>query len=803
MRQQDPLPRKPKQPQSPAVPFDPNNPSTWPKATPSNLAELQAKAGYRPLTGKKPATTPWYKVNPFSDENRRYDLSGKNMYNASGTDALKFASNLITGAADLLIDEPVKSLGRTLSTQNIQTAINPKSTATERINAVGEDVLNLFSIIPAGRAAVEGAGPIKQGVKNYLTSLAEKRAAAKAGNTWTPFLLPYEEASPRLAAARLQEAQAAHDLEVLKDAAKPRPGVIESPGMTQYNARRPQWDELIPEGYERFWHTNPKGEALPPKLQSMEEAARLSGRRGTGATQAFSGGIYNTNAGDMSLTYLDETGAPIVMDRFPSSVLPKRFVDDLMPGYGIYDRPWMGVSRNFYGEDVNFPQIAEEIRGIQLDDFKNQFVGLNSSANSIPFRAGSPFKGQDFGNMTVKELLDSAATKEEALAIINDSTRPIVFEFSPSQSFGQMTRRMGNRNLDYRTREAMLNQEVRFKHPIVRGPKGSYSKTAVLGPDSSLYLAPWNNFSPAEMPFSEGYYQKIEGLSAKWKADAIKRTQDMFAKQGLTPDQIARRMDQSFFQYLDETNPYTYFQNRELQPKFQMGMRNFGGQNYWDLPVVRDANDVIQSIAGLKAMDIRTAGGSKEMFENLANEWRDFISTNYPELSNNQGINNQLKALRDLHTSKAKTKGYFQVQNELDNLIKEFNRQKGMEFDPFGGLTPKEQFYEHLNNKGYGVIPHTGGEITGGDVAHLALNFLKPELLPPSTYVPGTVNFDDALARLARARAQQTRMVKSTMDSAPYSEAMHKAALDKFRGRAVKTGGQLVASSNLQRIGGY
>jgi len=746
----------------------------------------QAEANYRAYYDKR---VPVKTIAPYM---------GGDVYSDSVGQMIKFAG-------DNLIKYPLQSFGRTASLQNADTALNPFSGAStsERLMALGEDAINIASVIPGVRTAAQSSAPLKQAGKNFFSGLAASRAArAQARSGWTPPLMqPFEYAPPRLEGITREAREAAGDLALLQQQSMVKPGIeygASATGVTGMN--RPEWIEKLPEGFQRFWHTNPQGASLPSKLSSMKEAARLRGRRGSGATQAFSGGIYNTDSGAMSLTYLDDMGNPVIRDRFPSSVLPKNFVDDLMPGYGVYDKPWMrnGSSGSVYGEQIPYREIGEEIRKAQLDDFRNQFVGLNSRASNIPFRTDSPYYGQDFGDMTVKELLDSVATKEEALAIINDSIRPIVFEQNPQNAFESMLKKFGNRNVDYGMKEAALNQEIRFKHPVVRGAKGSYSKTAVVDPNSGLYLSPNNNFRPAEMPFSEGYYQQIDNLSAQWKADTIKRIQDQMKGWKNTPEQIALHMDDAFFQYLDEVNPYNYFKNRDLQPKFQMGTPNVGGQNYWDLPVVKDSDGVIQSVGDLKAMDIRTAGGSKEMFENLADEWKDFIYQNYPQLSNDQGVNTQLDALRNLHTSSAKTKGYHNIQNELSALLAQANSEAGIATDIFGDLTPKEQFYDYLTDSGYGVIPHTGGEIMGGDVQHLSLNVLKPELLPPSSYVSPGVNFDEHLSRLARARAMQMRYAKSNSTGREFGDFLNKQKLSEAGKQARLAGIQsmLVGSAN-------
>ena len=139
-------------------PFDPKDPSTWPKLTPKRLAELQAKAGNTVVTNKTTGTP----VQPDT-----------NMYNAGLGDVLRGAGNAFVKAGDFLIKEPAKSIGRTLSTQNIQTALNPRSTATQRINAVGEDAMNVASFLPGARAGLNFAD-------NALQNLALRKSIRNA-----------------------------------------------------------------------------------------------------------------------------------------------------------------------------------------------------------------------------------------------------------------------------------------------------------------------------------------------------------------------------------------------------------------------------------------------------------------------------------------------------------------------------------------------------------------------------------------------------------------------------------------------
>lgn len=153
------IPSGPRQPQQPNRPFDPKDPSTWPKLSTRQYAERAAAAGYSPLTGKTTGTP----VQPDT-----------NMYNAGTMDVLRGAGNALIKAGDFVFKEPAKSAMRTLSTQNLQTALNPRSTATQRINAIGEDVMNVASVLPAVRAGLNYTD-------NALQNLALRKSIRNAG----------------------------------------------------------------------------------------------------------------------------------------------------------------------------------------------------------------------------------------------------------------------------------------------------------------------------------------------------------------------------------------------------------------------------------------------------------------------------------------------------------------------------------------------------------------------------------------------------------------------------------------------
>jgi hypothetical protein len=773
------------------------------KRTLQDPPEIVTPAWLEALTNRKVAATPQAPARPNPGMGRMVDGGRYGTYNSNKWGGLYGTLVDVARVGDFLIRDPAESLWRTAKGENVNTAFNPNSGAslTERIGAFGEDALNIASAIPAMGAVDDLARAAGPAVKNFQTSLAAKRAAraeaAKAAQGWTSLRMqPYEYAPPRLEAIRREIGEAGADLSMAQQDSFVRPGNTVS---YTRSVDRPEWKQNLPEGVKRFWHTNQQGGRLPEKLASMLEASRMPGRRGSGATQAFSGGPYATDSGKMSLTYFDDVLEAIAKNSYPSSVMPENFVDQLFPGYGIYDQAFTSPSNLPSG--MSYSDIGREIRELQLNDFKNQYVGLNARANSIPFNSNSPYYGQDFGNMTVKELLDSVDTPEEARAIIQDSLRPIVFKRDPESAVNRLNQKLGDKqySTSYDKKEAMLNEEITFRHPVVKGPQGTYTKNAVVDPYSGLYLS-GDNLIPETMPFSQGYFNQLDNLAAQYKVQKINEHRDMLRRFGRTPDEIEQAFTPDFFDSIDKDNPYLYVKNQGLDPKFQMGTTNVGGQNYWDLPITQNADGSIEFVGDLKAIDIRTSGGSKETFENLANEWKDFIYQNYPGLANDQAVNNLLAQLKDLYKSSSKTKGYFHVQNDLTGLInQEAMNLRGTAFHPDNDLMPKEEFYDFLANRGYGVIPHTGGEIMSGDVQHLAMNFLKPEALPSSEYVAGAgTAFSDPLARLARARAMQTRYAKSNSTGREFGDFLNKQKLTEAAKQARLAGIQsmLVGSAN-------
>lgn len=140
----------------PPKPIDPKDPSTWPKKSSSDLAAAQARAGYQPMTGRS------------TGRNVQRDT---NMYNAGIGDVLRGAGNALVGAGDMVFKEPAKSVGRTLSTRNIQTALNPRSSWQQRAGALAEDALNIASLSPAMRA---GAAYADGAMRNYALKKAIK-----------------------------------------------------------------------------------------------------------------------------------------------------------------------------------------------------------------------------------------------------------------------------------------------------------------------------------------------------------------------------------------------------------------------------------------------------------------------------------------------------------------------------------------------------------------------------------------------------------------------------------------------------
>lgn len=687
MRQQDPRPRQPRQPQPPTVPFDPNDPSTWPKATPSNLAQLQAKAGYKPLTGKKPATTPWYKTNPFSDDNR-YDLSGKNMYNASGTDLLKGVANVVAGAGDFLVTEPVKSMGRTLSTQNLQTAINPKSTATQRINALGEDALNIISLIPTGKALSQASEPAEQALRNWLyrKSAAGKQQLAKEARE-----AAYTTAENVARSARLDK------LNRIEGDINAEKSLMLSQLKTD-SYTRPEWLERTYGGSKydpdimRVWHTNQSGEPLPYPLRSMEESARLESRRGSGAGQLFSGGLYNTDGAGVSFTYLDEPFD--IKDGFPAGAIDRQYLENYLRlpssqkvvgfngGAGLDP---LGMSAN----DIN-RQIVRK----QYDDFMSNVKDVNEPIGEA---LGKILYADP--NLSIKQILDNADSPQAAQAIVDQLPYPMSF----------------------RSSSIRVPERIKFKYPVISADGKTWSDVGIATSNDAVFIAgKAAREGSGNQVWSKELRDELQKLAKEWEADRIRLFRQKYPNR-----------DPGF-----AVNPYEEalkdVMNTANRPKWEsISGFHMGGQNYWDMPITRGPAGNITSAFGLPALDISNGRVTPETAGRLSSLVDRFIKKELPNAPQDS-VDQIVSRIKNLHNSEDPTRTFESLQQSIQGLGQ--NELTQLDNNQF---TVKEKLWQFLRDNGIEVLPHQGGAMTTG-LPHQAFVVNSPEKLPKAEYLPST-----------------------------------------------------------------
>lgn len=691
------------------------DPRNWAQVTAGQYALPALEMGYKPLTGKATG---------------QYVEPDKNMYNATGTDVARG----VVGFLNKNLRDP---LYRTFSTQNLQKAINPNTNETDRALAIAEDVMNVASVVPGVKAL---GGYIDDAVRyadDGVNALARAMSKYKNRNQFQSLFPERRILSTRGDAARMEQARLENRLfsDIQRTKVKPENEIFARPGSSVVDGP-PEWYQSPGGGTERFWHTGQQGERLPEKLMPMTEAARIPSRRGSGSSQLLSGGLYATNSGKMSSTYANWGADEMAL--FPGSVLPDDIIYNQLSVPGIY-------AQNF----KNFPNVTHaditDIRNMQIYDYLDQMVDLDSPIDNLPLVDNSFTKNKikegTWSGKTVREVLEEVETPEEALQIINDSIRPIRYKPAQKASRGDW---------DYAGYLAGQNERITFRHPIIKNPDGSYTRTAMLSPDTGLYLHGRESIN-ARQPFSPEYYDRLNRLAEENWAATLEDVKNGFPDSSIS-EQIAIARNRTSGIESPALNIYASFAQNPAKPSFRRSMRNFPGQNYWDLPVRRNERGAIESIGDLKSIDIDSA--DQGAFDTLADNVDAFLRQEYPD-QYDQYVQSLVSQIRRLPDTPGRTVNYSQLQNQIEAALRSPNANYDIE------LTPKERLYDYIQQQGYGVIPHSGGQVTGGE-PHLAINILKPELLPPSNYIEGGMsNYEELLGNIARQKAIQLREVMS------------------------------------------
>lgn len=657
----------------------------------------------------------------------------------------------------------------------MQNYLNPRggfgpSRMAERAVGVMSDALNVMSVLPVVGQAARGSVTLENALARKMAGQGFREAPMIKGFS--------SKAASKAADAALEQSAAESQLRRIGDSSFDENSFFQVQDIPV---------PPVPEGNIRVWHSTPTGGSLPPKLMSMREAARIGERRGSGATQLLSGGMYATEGRTVSASYPDRAlmgSAPI-----DSPVAP-RFVRDLQGRV----EPVQGQARIPPGEEWSFASARSRAaldRAVNLTDTptpqeieelaKVLEVQLRYRGGPSTYSAGAPtpkslekmFVGKTWGDildMDVQGMTTSvydpmwddtvariAARGTDAgvgsVPFVYRSDQPVMYRGQlvdkdhPYYVFprsGVVVPKSASKPFQQQYAKRMItesqpqyNQDVNYwLEGLLRSPEDRLA-------DAAQELAYYKN-NPASAPRKVIGDRAIDDLSVS--EYAVLRQQNMARQLG----QLMRDREE-YLASLDQpwNNPFNNPVLDERPITNAVPGYYAPGQNYWDLPVTREGElQGITQMGGMRAFDIGNIDQS--MADELAETALEFMSrdqTVKPE--NVEFILQQIDELPGL--SEADQLESF--RNIVGDITRTVNFGRSMNEGP----TAEEMFYQLMTDKlGFNAMPHPGGTTVGGMGTHQAVVFNRPELLPPSTYVPGNADtFAQELNRYNTARVNQ------------------------------------------------
>jgi hypothetical protein len=714
-------------------------------------------------------------------------------------------------AFNFMVTEPIKSMGRTISGQNARTALDPRGgfRPLSRLFAVGEDAINIATAIPAIRGA------------KYLATAPLKAFARDAGETGA------REAGETITRYGLAERRASQiDDEIKSEYARLKARQNSKTPMT-----RPEWDEDIPEGTVRFFHTNPSGSRLPYPLLSTEDASRIQQRRGgSGATNIYSGGLYGTRAGDVSASYGD--------DVMSSAVGGASIPDFMMQGDDFLDQPptvsggWDDTDPLGNPMGMNTRETNEYIKKLRMDAYRRNMLSPDQplaesmrmhSMGSLESALGLNNEDAVIALMSIPEtgLSERARNELRNLKRMYEVTRGRIktspqtanqqaaSNFLAGEEFDRMSAPLARSAAQFagnlpistvlnilpeKNVRSFLNglgvpivfrpqspQRFNFAYPIVRSGE-DFVKTGIAGPNNPLYV--YGNEATrggARIARDIEYSSQISDLEKAWTE----------ARQGYLGNKYN---DPSQIDDLIGINPYS---NAILdRPKFQPRFRNqLPGQNYFDLPYEGNL-DRITSVGGMPSFDLRSL--TQEQADFLADKMLEWATRTNPYLADDPSVSKIIENIRSVPNSPSSTSDFYRYQNQLLSKFPESgieSASRGAVPGWEGGFEPKENLWNFLRDAGVSNVPHHGGMLTGSPRKHTSIVFNNPELLPPANYIePTTQKMNDLLSELAR---QQAIMHRAGRPSSPAFSGNAGSFLNQIYGGYL--GGQALRQSPQSR----
>lgn len=671
----------------------------------------------------------------------------------------------------------VDPLVRTFTGQEArQNYLNPEGglRLPERALGVASDALNIASVAPgikALAAAPQGA------LKSALSRMAGRRAtpAAPPKVEWSPY------ASMKEGKAGARASQAEYDIKSLLY------GSRESAASGGPRLRNTDMISLPPQppGTIRLWHTNPTGAQLPPTLFSVEEAARMHGRRGDGSRMLLHGGLYTTDNRAVSASYGTPASPTSVNMGTAGSLVPDFLQKDLgrvMSQQGQRRIPDSTLQRFNAARSQAALDKAVDVTGVIDDDAKKRLVwdyyyalsrAAEESGEIMNNAAASRLRSE------VDDLFESVKTWDDALNLPGvdektwtrtvaqkaapygeETTTPLVFRSDkPTMYRGTLVDRdnpyyflsENPTKVDPGLRQSFA---LEFARDDLAATQSAYEEQINRYIQELIASGERNSKAVAQQHLAGTPFDSLdETLQRQLVVD---RQQNIAKRLGLA---MKQREDQMLdLAKQDWANPFLY---PELQDQVNLSdVQGFWppGQNYWDLPIERagiseNVGD-ITSIGGQRAFDIGWFTPQK------ANELRDALKA---FVASKNIRSSEISDLIDWYTA-----SLIAPERNADDAFQQFRAMisdVAAEVDRAGAtpqLTMREDLYNFLNDYlDINAMPHPGGITAGGMGQHQAVAFGRPELLPPAQYVAGSEEAIPALldqynkARIAQYNASR------------------------------------------------
>jgi hypothetical protein len=634
------------------------------------------------------------------------------------------------------IKYPAESMQRTVTGTNAASYLDPRGglRAGERLAGIGEDVLNIASIVPfarAGVAALEAPLMARAVTRGIAQGEAADLALRQQWRAYDDARAGYKareaawRSSPEGMAAEAK-AKAAHEARYgnkgpfpprppasygeesgfPKQPAQPRPAAPqpsryelakqkaqESMGLISRNPNPQLFDRPIeaepladPANTVRVWHTSPTGDPLPRRLNPLEDFLEIDyspGRRGNPQRNLLSPGLYTTENRSISGTYGPRRQGHVYPNyERTGSYVPRAYMDETsLYTYGnapeaftaSYDirKPISEISELKIGDLLDNGRLS-----VKPSDFPRPSNWELTTVNRGDLDISKwNFGGKDVSQITILDLLNAAPNEQAARAVVQSLGRPVI-----------------------------SSSRVSLKYPLFRSPGGKPSRFALGTEDAPAFLIE-NSFEPRN------------SLSPTTPTVNPPSSSILFVRDPQT-GQIE----------MWEPRPYQSLTGNYSEAPFPLNAPYVTktavdippGQNYFDLPVTRSPEGAIQNVGGMRALDIErmSPDQASKVAESTGSFMRSIgISPNHPEYDDILQRIMKPKASRD--------EAWMDWKLAQDTIF-------SITGDPYA----KSKWYQWLKNEmGIEVIPHPGGANLGG-MMHQAYVFNSPEKLPPSRYIP-------------------------------------------------------------------